>query len=419
MKGSNVKWIGTIPNDWEIRKVKQCFNISKEPAQQKDPVILSLARSGIKVRDISGNEGQLAASYENYNIVKPGDLLLNPMDLYSGANCNMSEIEGVISPAYVNLRPKIMLNSKFFDYYFKTQYWTMAMFAHGKGVSFDNRWTMNADAILNYFLPFPSIAVQNKIVRYLDQKNQEIDSLIDVEKKQIESLELLKQCEIFEKVTKGLNKNVDLKKTNYWFGSYPKSWKVTELKRLASIQTGSTPPKEKQNIFYSSDCGTPWIKAEDLDSFEPISKTSEYLTEEGSNNGRIFPPHTVFVCCIASVGKTGFSDIECSCNQQLNGITFTGLFWKYGFYLTKAQVNEYNFLATGNVVKILNTERQKYIKCTVPSLDEQIEIAKYLDIKCSDIDRLIDIKEKKIDELEKLKKSIIFECVTGKKKVAA
>lgn len=142
MKYSGIKWIGEIPDNWNVRKVKQCFYISKEQAHEENPIILSLARAGVKVRDISNNEGQLAASYDNYNPVMPGDLLLNPMDLYSGANCSLSEVSGVISPAYINLRKKVELNPKFYDYYFKTQYWAMAMFAHGKGVSFDNRWTM-------------------------------------------------------------------------------------------------------------------------------------------------------------------------------------------------------------------------------------------------------------------------------------
>ena len=71
---------------------------------QENPVVLSLARAGIRERDISNNEGQIAESYFNYNPVDIDDLLLNPMDLYSGANCSISKVKGVISPAYVNLR---------------------------------------------------------------------------------------------------------------------------------------------------------------------------------------------------------------------------------------------------------------------------------------------------------------------------
>ena len=231
MKYSGVEWIGEIPDKWGVRKVKQCFYISKEQAHIENPTILSLARAGVKVRDITNNEGQLAASYDNYNPVMPGDLLLNPMDLYSGANCSLSEVSGVISPAYINLRKKVELNPKFYDYYFKTQYWAMAMFAHGKGVSFDNRWTMNAETLLNYYLPFPSSKVQDKIVNLINKKTAEIDSLIEIENQQIEKLKEYKQAVITEAVTRGLDKKVPLKDSGVeWIGMIPDSWTIRRFK---------------------------------------------------------------------------------------------------------------------------------------------------------------------------------------------
>ena len=96
---------------------------------QEEPIVLSLARSGVRVRDISNNEGQVAESYFNYNPVAEGGFnYLNPMDLYSGANCSIPHIEGVISPAYINLKSKEGINPVFYDYYFKAQYWLMAFF---------------------------------------------------------------------------------------------------------------------------------------------------------------------------------------------------------------------------------------------------------------------------------------------------
>jgi len=170
MKDSGIKWIGIIPQNWKVGKVKQALFRQNDKAMQENPVILSLARSGIKIRDISNNEGQLADSYYNYNPVKKGDLLLNPMDLYSGANCNVSKVDGVISPAYVNLRAKNGYIPQYYDYYFKTQYWGMALFAHGKGISFDNRWTLNNETLMNYYIPIPYQQEQQKIADYLDIK---------------------------------------------------------------------------------------------------------------------------------------------------------------------------------------------------------------------------------------------------------
>ena len=164
MKDSGVEWIGVIPKEWRIGRVKNGFVRKNEKAEQDNPRILSLARSGVKIRDVSTGEGQIAESYYNYNPVDVGDLLLNPMDLYSGANCSVSKISGVISPAYMNLCAKEEFDSRYYDYYFKTQYWSMVLFAHGKGVSFDNRWTLNAETLFSYYIPIPSKKEQQKIV---------------------------------------------------------------------------------------------------------------------------------------------------------------------------------------------------------------------------------------------------------------
>ena len=91
---------------FRLLRVKDGFFQKKSKALQEDPVVLTLARSGVKIRDMSNAEGQFAASYYEYNPVTIDDMLLNPMDLISGDNCSLSKVEGVISPAYVNLRYK-------------------------------------------------------------------------------------------------------------------------------------------------------------------------------------------------------------------------------------------------------------------------------------------------------------------------
>ena len=200
MKDSGIEWIGMIPEEWNIKKVKHCFVRKNEKAEQENPVILSLARSGVKVRDVSTGEGQIAESYYNYNPVSVGDLLLNPMDLYSGANCSVSKVNGVISPAYINLGAKDNNNSSYYDYFFKTQYWGMVLFAHGKGVSFDNRWTLNAETLFNYFLPVPSVLEQEKIARFLDEKIGAIDELVIRTRESIEEYKKYKAVIIDEAI---------------------------------------------------------------------------------------------------------------------------------------------------------------------------------------------------------------------------
>lgn len=427
MKNSNIQWIGAIPDSWGIRKVKQCFYISKEQAHKKNPLVLSLARSSVKIRDISTNEGQLAVSYDNYNPVQPGDILLNPMDLYSGANCNMSEIEGVISPAYVNLRKKELLNPKFFDYYFKVQYWTMAMFAHGKGVSFDNRWTMNSDAILNYYLPYPSLEEQNIIVECISKRTAKIDRLIEIENQQIEKLKEYKQAVITEAVTKGLDKSAPMKDSGVeWIGEIPENWEVCRVKNIGFTQNGIS----KSGELFGN--GYPFISYGDVYKHWVLPQTGSGLIESTEKDRKIFSVNKgdiFFTRTSETIEEVGFSSV---CFETITNATFAGFlirlrpyqpdsiiksnYAKYYFranLLRKYLVREMNIVTRAS----LSQELLGAMSVVLPPPNTQIEISLHLDSQCKKIDSLISIKQKKIDMLNEYKKSLIYEYVTGKKEV--
>lgn len=194
-----------------------------------------------------------------------------------------------------------------------------------------------------------------------------------------------------------------------WVGEIPETWHVNALKRIAQIQTGSTPSKKEGNNYYSDEGGIPWIKPENLNSMLPIVNTSEYLNDAGAKIGRVFKPHTTFVACIASVGKTGYSDVICSCNQQINGITFSdNIFWKYGYYALTASAIEHIAKSNTSVQAILNSQQEGYIKLPIPSYDEQRSIVSYLDEKCSAIDEAIARHQSSIEKLEEYKRATII-----------
>ena len=201
MKDSGVDWIGKIPEEWKICRVSHYFYRKNSKAHQKDPVVLSLARDGIKIRDISTNEGQLAADYTDYNPVDPDDILINPMDLVSGDNCSISNVRGVISPAYINLRYHETADPHFYHYYFKTQYWLGVFFSYGKGVSFDNRWTLSYSTLNKLPIAYPPLSEQKHIANYLDNKCSNIDDIIRIKKKQLDKLAEYKKSIIYEYTT--------------------------------------------------------------------------------------------------------------------------------------------------------------------------------------------------------------------------
>ena len=197
-----------------------------------------------------------------------------------------------------------------------------------------------------------------------------------------------------------------------WIGEIPEGWEVAPLKRFASIQTGNTPTKTSDSNYYAS-TGIPWIKPDNLGYSHSISKTSEYLTSEGALCARIMPPNTVYVCCIGSLGKVGYSSISCACNQQINALIFNDLmFWKYGYYLTIAQESQYLLFGNGNVLQIINSTSQGNIACVLPPLENQHLIACYLDSVCSDIEVLISKTRSSIEEYKKLKQAVITQAVT-------
>lgn len=196
-----------------------------------------------------------------------------------------------------------------------------------------------------------------------------------------------------------------------WIGEIPEGWEVAPLKRFASIQTGNTPTKTSDSNYYAS-TGIPWIKPDNLVYSHSISKTSEYLTSEGALCARIMPPNTVYVCCIGSLGKVGYSSISCACNQQINALIFNDLmFWKYGYYLTIAQESQYLLFGNGNVLQIINSTSQGNIACVLPPLENQHLIACYLDSVCSDIEILIAKARSSIEEYKKLKQAVITQAV--------
>lgn len=419
MKDTGIKWIGKIPNTWKIRKVKQCFYISKEKAHYTNPTILSLARSGVKIRDISNNEGQLAASYDNYNPVQPGDLLLNPMDLYSGANCSVSEVSGVISPAYVNLRKAVELNPKYFDYYFKVQYWAMAMFAHGKGVSFDNRWTMNADAVLNYYIPYPSFEEQNKIVDFINNKTKEIDKLIEIENQQIEKLKEYKNTVITRSTTKGIDLDSPTKESGVeWLGKIPTTWNVIQTKHMFNIIAGATPDSGEVEYW---DGDIKWITPADYKSEDIfVSCGKRNISQKGYNScsTTIIPKGNIIFSKRAPIGLVAINSDDLCTNQGcLSCVKKSGISIKFFYYQMSIMTDFYELLGSGTTFKEISAQKFGSFKLAVPSFDEQIKIANYLDEKCKEIDALIAIKQKKIDDLNEYKKSLIYEYVTGKKEV--
>ena len=397
MKNSGVEWIGNIPSEWRIGRVKNAFTRKNEKAHQEEPTILSLARSGVKIRDLSTGEGQIAESYYNYNPVEPFDLLLNPMDLYSGASCSISKVYGVISPAYINLKANKNYYPVFYDYYFKTQYWAMAFFAHGKGVSYDNRWTLSTETMMNYYIPVPSLHEQKRIADFLDSKVTQIDKIISETKASIENYKEYKQSVITEAVTKGLNKNVPMKDSGIeWIGEIPSEWKVHMLSQIFYQHKCKNKDLQENNLL-SLSYGK--IKRKNID-------VAGGLLPESFDNYNIIDVNDIVLRLTdlqndhksLRVGIVKEKGIITSAYITLRSKENIETDYFY-YYLHTFDIHK-GFYGMGcGVRQSLNFDELKKLKILYPSTKEQKSIVKFLDNKCAEIDNLILQKEKLITNL--------------------
>lgn len=427
MKDSGIKWMGSIPSPWFVERVKHGFIRKKMESHQEKPIVLSLARAGIKERDISNNEGQIAESYYNYNPVTIDDLLINPMDLYSGANCSISKIEGVISPAYINLRYLEGHNPNYYDYYFKIQYWMMAFFAHGKGVSFENRWTLNADTLMNYPIITPPYEEQCRIVDYLNDKCVKIDSIIEKQQLIVEKLKEYKLSIITEAVTKGLNPNVEMKDSGVeWIGEIPINWETGKTLYALSMPI-TDGPHETPELF---DEGIPFVSAEAVScgnghiDFEHIRG---YISQDFYNECcKKYIPQINDVYMIKSGATTGkVAKVETDnvftiwSPLAVFRVDDTKYYYEYLYYFIQSdgyQKQIENKWTYGTQQNIGMRTLEKLFLC-FPSLNEQKQIANYLDDKCAKIDFIIEKQQAIIEKLKEYKKSLIYEVVTGKKEI--
>lgn len=420
MKASGYDWLGRIPDDWKVLRVKDGFTQKKSKACIDNPVVLSLARSGVKVRDMTNAEGQFASSYYEYNPVNIDDILLNPMDLISGDNCSISHVKGVISPAYINLRYKYGFHPDYYHYYFKYQYWSMALFSYGKGVSYENRWTLNTETLMKYPILVPDYIEQIKISEYLMNKCYEIDLLIEEINKQMDKLNEYKKSIITEAVTKGINTDIKMKKSGIsWMKEIPSHWNIYRIADLyedrnergddslpvltVSINSGVSDKEiddsEKERVFVRSEDKTKYKKVYPGDLTYNMMRAWQGGMGAVRVEGMVSPAYVV----AKPKGKIQIDSrfIEAILRSPL-GIE---------------EMNRYSY-GIMDFRKRLYWPQFRIIKIALPGIEEQHEISDYIDKKASEIDEIISIKNEQIKKIEEYKRTIIYEYITGKKEVS-
>lgn len=201
MKDSGSVYWKDIPANWKLSDIKYLFEIVKRIAGKEGYDILSVTQKGLKIKDISKNEGQIAESYANYQFVYPTDYVMNHMDLLTGwVDC--SKYFGVTSPDYRVFRLKDKKNNlNYYKYIMQCCYMDRIFYSLGQGVSNLGRWRLQTESFNNFQIPVPPAKEQEQIAKYLDEKCIEIENIILDKQQQLETLEQYKKSLIYEYVT--------------------------------------------------------------------------------------------------------------------------------------------------------------------------------------------------------------------------
>ena len=419
MKDSGIEWIGKIPEGWGEVMLSSLFCEHKQKNEgMQCNNLLSLSYGKIIRKSIDTSEGLLPGSFEGYNIIDKGDIVLRLTDLqndHKSLRTGLATERGIITSAYVTIRLDVneIASSKYMHYFLHSFDVAKGFYGMGDGV----RQSLPFEGCKKITLLLPPLAEQQAIADYLDEKCAAIDKLIDNQKVQIEKMKEYKQSVITEAVTKGLNPSVPMKDSGIeWIGKIPEEWGEVMLSSLFCEHKQKNEGMQCNNLL-SLSYGK--IIRKSIDTSEgllPGSFEGYNIIDKGDIVLRLTDlqnDHKSLRTGLATergIITSAYVTIRLDVNEIASS--------KYMHYFLHSFDVAKGFYGMGDGVRqSLPFEGCKKITLLLPPLAEQQAIADYLDEKCAAIDKLIAVKQAKIDKLNDYKKSLIYEYVTGKREV--
>ena len=404
--------IGALPAGWGCTRVRNLFTeIVDRYDGKKDHFLPLLSVSeyyGVAERAEKIDEGDIlvrASSLDGYKKCHTGDLVSNIMLTWRGA-LGVSPKDGIVSPAYCVYRPINGICGKYYHYLFRTQRYADIFKIHSTGL-IDSRLRLYSAKFFAIKVPFPSLNEQEKIAKFLDEQCEKIDYICKEAQSSICEYKSWKSSIIYEAVTKGLNPNAEMKDSGImWIGKIPAHWGIGRVK----------------NCFVNHD---EWREPISAENRENKLKLYDYYGASGPIDKIDF----------FNVDDTVLLIGEDGANLRMRNLPLvykaSGKFWvnnhahilkvkepnSYDFMAYLLEAGDYNEYITGSAQpKLSQFNLMRYPIPLVPPR-EQKEIETYLNRRCSKIDEIIEEKKALISDLESYKKSLIFEVVTGKRRI--
>lgn len=430
MKDSGIEWIGTIPSDWNITKLKYLFSngkglpITKENLTENGLPVISYGQIHSKLNngtDINPSllryvDASYQKKYPQCEVFLNDFIFADTSEDYEGCgNCVYKRSKAVLYAGYhcIVLHSKYQQDNRFLAYLFKTDIWRSQIRSIVSGVKV---FSVTQKILLNCYAILPSTMEQKRIADFLDKKCSEIDSLTEDIKTQIETLEQYKKSLITETVTKGLDPNVEMKDSRVeWIGKIPADWNIDKFK-FHLVRNENRNSGDKQVLSLYREYGV--IPKDSRDDNHNVT------SEDTSKYKYVKAGYFVVNKMKAWQGSVAVSNYEGIVSPAYYVYEFIDeAFIKTYFHYLLRSCYKDEFMRLSGGIRVgqwdLPADALENIAVLIPPIIEQKRIADFLDKKCSEIDAIISQKQEQLSILDSYKKSLIYEYVTGKKEVLA
>lgn len=422
-KDSGVEWLGEVPAEWDICRIRRIFEICKRISGEVGHDVLSITQQGIRVKDTESGDGQLSMDYSKYQFVEPGNFAMNHMDLLTGY-IDISPFFGVTSPDYRVFRLRDGEDScgRYFLYLFQNAYKQRIFFPFGQGSSQLGRWRLPTEEFNDFCLPCPPLPEQHAIATFLDRETAKIDALIAEQQRLIALLADKRRAVISHAVTKGLDSDAPMKDSGIeWLGEVPVGWEVVRLKRdLAFLTSGS----RGWANHYSED-GSLFLRIGNLtrDSIQlDLSDIQRVSVPEGVEGARTkVQPGDVLFSITAYLGSVavvpeGLETAYVSQHVALARLHRQLLLPVWVAYVAMSFVGKtyLEMQGYGGTKVQLSLDDVADLIMTTPPLSEQQTIANFLDTETAKLDTLTAEAQRAIALLQERRTALISAAVTGK-----
>lgn len=425
MKNSGIDWVGEIPVDWKIAPFRS-FVIERAEKNKgektRELLALSYALGVTLYRDKVYNMDRVKENYEDYQLVYENDLVLSPNDIIKGS-VYVSKYFGCISPMYYvfTARNKNTHYLPYLSYLLRTKeagrkYFMLARGLIGgisdSGKYITRRMTVSRQDLLSFKVPLPPFSTQQTITNFLDAKCTEIEGLLEDLNAEVKTLSDYKKSIIAETVTHGLNPNAPMKNTEIqWAAQIPQHWKVQKGKYTFTLL--QRPIKEEDGVVTCFRDGEVTLRSNRReDGFTMSDKEYGYQGIE--------PGDLVVHGMDGFAGAIGISDSRGKGTPVLN-VLDSDQNKRYLMYYLRNMAYGDVFLALSTGIRVrscdLSWKKLGEIRIILPPIEEQKQIADYIDRKLDAIQDAINKKNQQIEKLKEYKASLIYEYVTGKKQV--